>query len=150
MSFSEKRSKLRTSCLSLEGLYTSLSQFTIILLNGLGKELVTHFRFLSTSPQIFSPIYVKHHLCHFLRFHNQYATTAYSWQSKHSDSKPTSLVSHIKALKEYTVLITHVILENWEFVCLCAQLLQLCSPHCDPMDCSLPGSSVLGISRQEH
>ena len=30
-------------------------------------------------------------------------------------------------------------------MCLYAQLLQLCPPLCDPMDCSLLGSSVHGI-----
>ena len=29
--------------------------------------------------------------------------------------------------------------------CMCAKLLQLCPPLCDPMDCSLPGSFVHGI-----
>ena len=29
-----------------------------------------------------------------------------------------------------------------------AQLLQLCQTLCNPMDCSLPGSSVHGLSRQ--
>ena len=29
--------------------------------------------------------------------------------------------------------------------CFCAQPLQSCLTLCDPMDCSLPGSSVLGI-----
>ena len=33
----------------------------------------------------------------------------------------------------------------WEAVCVCAQSLQLCSTFCDPVDCSLPGSSVHGI-----
>ena len=33
---------------------------------------------------------------------------------------------------------------------LCAKLLQSCSTVCDPVDCSLPGSSVDGISRQEY
>ena len=28
---------------------------------------------------------------------------------------------------------------------MCAKLLQLCPTLCDPMDCSLPGSSVHGI-----
>ena len=28
---------------------------------------------------------------------------------------------------------------------VCAKLLQLCLTLCDPMDCSLPGSSVHGI-----
>ena len=28
---------------------------------------------------------------------------------------------------------------------ICAKLLQLCPTLCDPMDCSLPGSSVHGI-----
>ena len=32
---------------------------------------------------------------------------------------------------------------------VCAKLLQLCSILCNPMDCSPPGSSVHGISRQE-
>ena len=27
----------------------------------------------------------------------------------------------------------------------CAKPLQLCLTHCDPMDCSAPGSSVPGI-----
>ena len=31
-------------------------------------------------------------------------------------------------------------------VCVHAQSLHLCPTHCDPMDCSLPGSSVHGIS----
>ena len=30
-------------------------------------------------------------------------------------------------------------------VCMCAKSLQLCLTLCDPMDCSLPGSSVHGI-----
>ena len=30
-----------------------------------------------------------------------------------------------------------------------AKSLQLCPTLCDPMDCSLPGSSIHGISRQE-
>ena len=29
--------------------------------------------------------------------------------------------------------------------CICAKLLPLCLTPCDPMDCSLPGSFVLGI-----
>ena len=29
----------------------------------------------------------------------------------------------------------------------CAKSLQLCLTFCDPMDCSLPGSSVHGISQ---
>ena len=31
-----------------------------------------------------------------------------------------------------------------------AKSLQSCPTLCDPMDCSLPGSSVHGISRQEY
>ena len=31
------------------------------------------------------------------------------------------------------------------YVFLCAKSLQSCLIHCDPMDCSLPGSSALGI-----
>ena len=31
--------------------------------------------------------------------------------------------------------------------CVCAKLLQSCLTLCDPMDCSLPGSSVHGISQ---
>ena len=31
------------------------------------------------------------------------------------------------------------------YVCVHAQSLQSCLTLCDPMDCSLPGSSVLGI-----
>ena len=30
-------------------------------------------------------------------------------------------------------------------VCVCVKSLQLCLTLCDPMDCSLPGSSVHGI-----
>ena len=30
-------------------------------------------------------------------------------------------------------------------VLLCSSVTKLCSTHCDPMDCSLPGSSVHGI-----
>ena len=33
--------------------------------------------------------------------------------------------------------------------CMHAKSLQLCLTLCDPMDCSLPGSSVHGILRQE-
>ena len=32
----------------------------------------------------------------------------------------------------------------------CAKLLQLCPTLCNPMDSSLPGTSVHGFSRQEH
>ena len=36
-------------------------------------------------------------------------------------------------------------------LCVCAQSLQLCPTLCNPMDCSLPGSSVHGITHgQEH
>ena len=31
------------------------------------------------------------------------------------------------------------------YVCMCSKSLQLCPTLCDPMDCSLPGSSVHGI-----
>ena len=34
--------------------------------------------------------------------------------------------------------------------CMHAKLLQLCLTLCYPMDCSLPGSSVHGVPRQEH
>ena len=34
-------------------------------------------------------------------------------------------------------------------MCVCAKLLQLCPTLCDPMDCSPPGYSVHGFSRQE-
>ena len=33
---------------------------------------------------------------------------------------------------------------------MCANLLQLCLTLCDPMDCSTPGSSAMGFSRQEY
>jgi len=35
-------------------------------------------------------------------------------------------------------------------ICMCAKLLQSCQILCDPMDCSLPGSSVMEFSRQEY
>ena len=35
-------------------------------------------------------------------------------------------------------------------VCVSAKSLQLCQILCDPMDCSPPGSSVWGFSRQEY
>ena len=34
--------------------------------------------------------------------------------------------------------------------CMCAKSLQSCLTLCSPMDCSLPGSSVKGFSRQEY
>ena len=34
------------------------------------------------------------------------------------------------------------------YVCLCAKSLQLCPTLCDPMNCSLPGSSVHGILQE--
>ena len=36
------------------------------------------------------------------------------------------------------------------YVCVCAQWLQLCPTLCNPMDCSLPGSSVHGILQEEY
>ena len=36
-------------------------------------------------------------------------------------------------------------LSNWTNPCVCAKLLQLCPTLCDPMDCSLSGTSVHGI-----
>ena len=36
------------------------------------------------------------------------------------------------------------------FTCMPAQSLQLCLTLCDPVDCSPPGSSVQGFSRQEN
>ena len=46
----------------------------------------------------------------------------------------------------------HVVHEICSFLllsisCMCGQLLQLCPTLCDPLDCSLPGSSVPGISQ---
>ena len=35
------------------------------------------------------------------------------------------------------------------YVCLCAKSLQLCLTLCDPMDCSLPGSSVHVMSKKK-
>ena len=32
-----------------------------------------------------------------------------------------------------------------KYMCVCAKALQLCLTLCDPLDCSLPGSSVHGI-----
>ena len=32
----------------------------------------------------------------------------------------------------------------------CCSIVETCSTLCDPMDCSTPGSSVHGFSRQEH
>ena len=37
----------------------------------------------------------------------------------------------------------------FSFVCVSARLLQSCPTLCGPMDCSLPGSSVQGFSKQE-
>ena len=36
------------------------------------------------------------------------------------------------------------------YPCMHAKLLQSCLTLCDPMDCSLPGSSVHGILRQKY
>ena len=33
----------------------------------------------------------------------------------------------------------------YQLMCVCAKSLQLCLTLCDPMDCSVPGSSVHGI-----
>ena len=41
--------------------------------------------------------------------------------------------------------VRHIFL-NFYGACMCAKLLQLCLILCDPMDCSLPDSSVHGIS----
>ena len=35
--------------------------------------------------------------------------------------------------------------DSINLMCVCAKLLQSCPTLCDPMDCSLPGSSVHGI-----
>ena len=35
-------------------------------------------------------------------------------------------------------------------LCTCAKLLSLCLTLCDPTDCSPPGSSAIGCSRQEY
>ena len=42
-------------------------------------------------------------------------------------------------------LCLHLYIPN---VCVCAKPLQLCLTLCDPMDCSLPGSSVRGILQE--
>ena len=39
----------------------------------------------------------------------------------------------------------HTIIWIYHSLFICAKLLQLCPTLCDPMDCSLPGSSVHGI-----
>ena len=38
----------------------------------------------------------------------------------------------------------------FQYACVCTQSLQLCPTFCDPMDWSLPGPSVHGISQQEY
>jgi len=55
------------------------------------------------------------------------------------------LENHKALIKE-----TEVDSKKWEaiscsWVCMHAKLLQLYLALCDPVDCSLPGSSVLGI-----
>ena len=35
----------------------------------------------------------------------------------------------------------------WYYICVCVLVVQLCLTLCDPMDCSLPGLSVHGISQ---
>ena len=42
--------------------------------------------------------------------------------------------------------LTHYILIHNDICVLCAQSLQSCLSLCDPMDCTLPGSSVFGDS----
>ena len=39
---------------------------------------------------------------------------------------------------------------KYHSACVHAQLLHLCLTLCDPMDCSLPGSSFHGFSRQKY
>ena len=65
-----------------------------------------------------------------------------AFQPSHSLSH--QMLTHVFsfALQKYTSACTDP--------CLCAQSLQLCLILCDPMDCSPPGFSVHGFSRQEH
>ena len=65
------------------------------------------------------------------------------------EALPTSLIysfsseSHTFSPKSFSVFYSF---ENWIYICLCyAKWLQPCTTLCDPMDCSLPGSSVHGI-----
>ena len=45
-------------------------------------------------------------------------------------------------------LVANIIKFFTRYVCLCAKSLQLCPTLCDPMNCSLPGSSVHGILQE--
>ena len=45
---------------------------------------------------------------------------------------------------------SHLRVVTFIHTCMRAKLLQLCLTLCDPMDCSLPGSSVHGLSRQAY
>ena len=78
----------------------------------------------------------------------------------HAHLKPDShllLIAHLVllitlscssiALSSYVIRVRLKNLSNW-CMCLCACLVvQLCPILCDPLDCSLPGPSVHGISQ---
>ena len=58
-----------------------------------------------------------------------------------------SLFSNVSILRirRQNYLLYTVSLSNTSFLCVCAKSHQSCQTLCDPMDYSLPGSSVHGI-----
>ena len=53
-----------------------------------------------------------------------------------------------KPLYVHTYVIVSVSFESEKKICCCSLVAKLCLTLCDPLDCSLPGSSVHGISQE--
>ena len=78
------------------------------------------------------------------------------WPRKHSTgirSETGSRYTTEMAMRPWVVFL----ISKFQYLCLIngcacvhAKSLQLCPTLCDPVDCSLPGSSVYGFSRQEY
>ena len=62
-------------------------------------------------------------------------------EEKHSHSPAKSYAQHFSDLNN-CLIPCHLILVQ---LCTCASSLNLCPTLCDPVDCSLPGSSIHGI-----
>ena len=59
--------------------------------------------------------------------------------------KPPKMDGHISNQSTSILLIFHIIHQKVIAVCVYVLVAQSCPTLCDPMDCSLPGSSIHGI-----
>ena len=69
----------------------------------------------------------------------------YGFVTSHGIEHPSKILLHVKFKSRENEEIAQVPTKGNVCVCVCVLVAQLCPTLCNPMDCSLPGSSVHGI-----